>query len=133
MWWARPVDPLRCSLAAGECLAPAGQCSASDSTIGDWFRAGCERLRPLYDALRQEVMSCDYIQVDESTLPVVSDEKRRAVKGYVWVVRNAVQGEVFFHYASGSRSHTTAKALLGGFRGAIQSDGYSWEPSPFSV
>ena len=44
---------------------------------------------------------------------------------YVWAVRNPVQGDVFFHYASGSRSHTTAKALLGGFRGAIQSDGYS--------
>ena len=99
--------------------------TVSDSTIGDWFRAACERLRPLYNALRVEVMSCDYVQVDESTLPVVSDEKRRAVKGYVWVVRNAVEGDVFFHYAHGSRSHATAKALLGEFRGAIQSDGYS--------
>ena len=98
--------------------------TVSDSTIGDWFRAGCERLRPLYDLLRAEVMGCDYIQVDESTLPVVSDEKRRAVKGYVWVVRGCVEGDVFFHYAGGSRSYATARALLGGFRGAIQTDGY---------
>ncbi len=99
--------------------------TVSDSTIGDWFRAGCERLRPLYDLLRAEVMSCDYVQVDESTLPVVSDEKKRAVKGYVWVVRNAVEGDVFFYYAQGSRSAAVAKSLLGGFRGAIQSDGYA--------
>lgn len=52
-----------------------------DSTIGDWFRAACESLRSLYESLSREVMSYDYVQVDESTLPVVSDEKRRAVKG----------------------------------------------------
>lgn len=29
-------------------------------------------------------MSSDYIQVDESTLPVIDNEKHRAVKGYIW-------------------------------------------------
>ena len=39
----------------------------SDSTIGDWFNAVCSKLRPLYDKLRERIMSSDYIQVDEST------------------------------------------------------------------
>ena len=56
----------------------------SDSTINDWFAAVCSKLRPLYDKLREQIMAVDYIQVDESTLPVIDNEKHRAVKGYMW-------------------------------------------------
>lgn len=96
----------------------------SSSTVGDWFSQSCELLKPLYDHLRRRVLSTDYIQVDESTLPVIDNEKRRAVKGYLWVIRNPDNGEVFFHYDRGSRSEKTAMMLLHGFNGAIQSDGY---------
>ena len=97
----------------------------SDSTIGDWYAATCVKLKPIYDLLREQILSCDYIQVDESTLPVIDNEKRRAVKGYVWVVRNALTGEVYFYYKDGSRSKETARTLLSTFKGAIQTDGYS--------
>ena len=96
----------------------------SDSTLGDWFSAVCAKLRPLYDKLREKIMSSDYIQVDESTLPVIDNEKHRAVKGYVWAVRDAVWGDVYFHYDMGSRSGETARKLIGGYRGTIQTDGY---------
>ncbi|MBE6225120.1 MAG: IS66 family transposase [Bacteroidales bacterium] len=96
----------------------------SDSTLGDWFSAVCTKLRPLYDKLREKIMSSDYIQVDESTLPVIDNEKHRAVKGYVWAVRDAVSGDVYFHYDMGSRSGETARKLIGGYRGTIQTDGY---------
>ena len=96
----------------------------SDSTIGDWFSAVCSRLRPLYDKLRERIMSSDYIQVDESTLPVIDNEKHRAVKGYIWAVRDAVFGDVYFHYDMGSRSGETARRLIGGYRGTVQTDGY---------
>lgn len=96
----------------------------SSSTVGDWFSQSCELLKPLYDHLRRRVLSTDYIQVDESTIPVIDNEKKRAVKGYLWVVRSPDNGEVFFHYDRGSRSEKTAMVLLHDFKGAIQSDGY---------
>ena len=96
----------------------------NDATINDWFTSVCERLRPLYDKLREQIMSSDYIQVDESTLPVIDNEKHRAVKGYMWAVRNALTGDVYFHYDMGSRSGDTARKLIGGYRGAVQTDGY---------
>jgi Chromosome segregation ATPases len=106
----------------------------SDSTIGDWFSAVCGKLRPLYELLRKEIMSKDYIQVDESTLPVIDNEKHRAVKGYMWAVRDALGGSVYFHYDFGSRSGETARKLIGGYRGAVQTDGYevynAYEGSP---
>lgn len=96
----------------------------SDSTIGDWFSAVCSRLRPLYEKLREKIMSSSYIQVDESTLPVIDNEKHRAVKGYIWAVREAVSGDVYFHYDMGSRSGHTARKLIGNYRGTVQTDGY---------
>ena len=96
----------------------------NDATINDWFAAVCEKLRPLYDKLREQIMSSEYIQVDESTLPVIDNEKHRAVKGYMWAVRNALTGDVYFHYDMGSRSGDTARRLIGGYRGAVQTDGY---------
>ena len=106
----------------------------NDATINDWFTSVCERLRPLYDKLREQIMSSDYIQVDESTLPVIDNEKHRAVKGYMWAVRDALGGSVYFHYDMGSRSGDTARRLIGGYRGAVQTDGYevyeSFENAP---
>ena len=96
----------------------------SDSTMNDWYAATCEKLKLLYDILKREVLSRDYIQVDESTLPVIYNEKHRAVNGYMWCVR-AVEGNLdVFHYDMGSRSHETARKLLRGYRGTIQTDGY---------
>lgn len=96
----------------------------SDATINDWFIAVCSKLLPIYDRLRLEIMSQDYIQVDESTLPVIDNEKHRAVKGYMWAVRDAIRGLVYFHYDKGSRSGDTARKLIGSYRGTVQTDGY---------
>lgn len=96
----------------------------SDSTMNDWYSATCEKLKLLYDLLKREVLSRDYIQVDESTLPVIDNEKHRAVKGYMWCARAVEDNLVVFHYDMGSRSHETARKLLRGYRGTIQTDGY---------
>ncbi|MBR4688588.1 MAG: transposase, partial [Bacteroidales bacterium] len=84
----------------------------SDSTMGDWYAAVCEKLKILYDRLKAEVLSCDYVQVDESTIPVIDNEKRKTRKGYMWCVRDVLGGSVFFHYDLGSRSTRTAMTLL---------------------
>lgn len=97
----------------------------NDSTINGWFAATCERLKPLYDQLKSEVLSSEYIQVDESTIPVIDNEKHRAAKGYMWCVRDALHGLVCFHYDFGSRSKATARKLLLGYKGSIQTDGYN--------
>ena len=98
--------------------------SISASTINDWFKAVVGKVKPIYDLLRAHVLACDYVQVDESTLPVIDNEKHRAVKGYVWSVVDVMAGDRFFFYEHGSRSTRVAMGLLKDFKGAIQSDGY---------
>lgn len=97
----------------------------NDSTMNGWFSATCERIKPLYDILKSEILSSDYIQVDESTIPVIDNEKHRTVKGYMWCVRDALHGSVCFSYDFGSRSKATAHKLLLGYHGNVQVDGYN--------
>jgi transposase len=94
------------------------------ATINDWFKGTADLLRPLYYRLKDLILESDYIQVDESTLPVVSEEKHKTVKGYIWLVRSVMRDLVFFHYDQGSRAQKVVIPLLKNFRGALQTDGY---------
>jgi len=95
-----------------------------EQTLGGWFKPACELLAPLYEALKTEVLQSDYIQVDETTLPVIDRDARKAKKEYLWVVRSVMNRQVFFHYDNGSRSGRTVETLLQSFNGYLQSDGY---------
>ena len=92
---------------------------------GGWYAAVCEKLKVLYDKLKTDIPSCPYIQVDESTIPVIDNVKSKTRKGYMWCVRDASGAGVFFHYDMGSRGTQVAMSLLKDYRGAIQSDGYN--------
>ena len=98
--------------------------TVSDSTMGGWYEAAVEKLKLLYDLLRRQILSSEYVQIDESVVPVIDNEKHKARKGYEWCVRDAVTGDVMFYYDRGSRGHKVARELLGGYRGMVQSDGY---------
>lgn len=67
--------------------------------------------------LQKDVLDCDYVQVDETTLPVINKEIKKAKKEYLWIVRSVMKNSFFFHYDSGSRSGKVALDLLTNFRG----------------
>lgn len=94
------------------------------STVNGWFAGSSDLLRALYYRLRDIVLATDYIQVDESTVPVIDNEKHRAVKSYLWVVRSVMKNLMFFHYDQGSRAQKVVINLLHNYQGAIQTDGY---------
>lgn len=75
----------------------------SENTLQGWFKPACELLKPLYEELKKQVLKADYIQVDETTLPVINKQNHKAVKEYLWIVRAVMDGLVFFHYDDGSR------------------------------
>ena len=96
----------------------------SDSTMGGWYEAAVEKLKLLYNILRQHILQSEYIQIDESVLPVIDSEKHKARKGYEWCVRDAIRGAVMFYYDRGSRGGKVAREILGAYKGAVQCDGY---------
>ena len=94
------------------------------STVNGWFQGSCDLLRALYYRLKEVVLATDYIQVDESTIPVIDNEKHKTVKAYLWMVRSVMENMVFFHYDKGSRAQKVVLELLKDFKGAVQTDGY---------
>ncbi len=95
------------------------------STVSDWVQGAAALLEPLYQKLRERVMSSDYIQMDESLIPVLDkDHPGAAKKGYHWVVRSPEMKSLFFHYDKGSRAQYVAVDILKNYQGAVQSDGY---------
>ena len=99
--------------------------SIAPATINDWFQDVADLLRPTYYRLKELVLSTDYIQSDETTIPIVNSEKHQTVKGYIWMIRAVVKNLVFFHYDKGSRAQKVALEIFKDFQGAIQSDGYA--------
>jgi transposase len=97
----------------------------SESTLGDWVAASAELLGPLYQALKQQVLSSGYLQADETPIQVQDDEKQgKTHRGYYWVYHAPLGGLVVMDYQPG-RGRDGPKAFLGGYAGALQSDGYA--------
>jgi len=94
------------------------------STVNGWFSGSCDLLRAMYYKLREIILATDYVQIDESTIPVIDNKKHRAAKAYLWVVRSVMKNLVFFHYDKGSRAQKVVIELLCDFQGAVQTDGY---------
>ena len=95
------------------------------ATLNGWFLDVADLLRPLYYLIRDKVLASDYIQSDETTVPVINNEKHRTVKGYLWQVRAIMLQLMFFHYDKGSRSKDVALSLFAHYKGAMQTDGYA--------
>ncbi len=97
----------------------------SDSTLGGWFQATATLLEPLGDALRKEVLTQDYLQVDESPIPVQQDHQEGSLKrGYHWVYHAPLTKTVLFDYRPG-RSAEFPTDVLKDFHGTLQTDGYA--------
>lgn len=95
------------------------------STVNDWSASAINLLEPLYEQLKKNVLGSDYIQVDETTIPVLDKDRSGATrKGYHWVVRSPENRQLFFHYDKGSRAQYVVVDLLKDFKGTVQSDGY---------
>lgn len=97
----------------------------SESTITGWFRKTCELLEPLYDEMLSRIRDSDYIQADESPIPVLSKAKPGSThKGYHWVYHMPKERMVVFCYDP-SRGQSVPTTMLDGFSGCLQTDGYA--------
>ena len=110
-----------------------GMKGLTESTLDGWFKKTVELLRPLYEELKREVFSCDYVQADETTVPVINREKHRADKEYLWMVRSVMEKLAIFHYDGGSRAGTVIESLANqyNFKGYLQCDGFAGYETAF--
>lgn len=97
----------------------------ASSTMSDWVAASCRLLKPLYQALRKEVVKNEYLQADESPIPVLDkSKKKRTHRGYQWLYYAKDANLVVFDYQKG-RGRDGPREFLKDFSGYLQTDGYS--------
>jgi transposase len=97
----------------------------AESTLGDIYKQTATILTPLYEAHRKDVLDGGYLNVDETTIRVQDSDKKGAThQGYYWVYYNNPSKTVLFVYDP-SRARGAPQKILKGFRGYLQTDGYS--------
>lgn len=96
------------------------------STINDWVHAAADKLSPLYESLRNDIRSGNYLQVDEVPWRI-ADQKGKSRKGYAWQFLDSRPDShgLYFYYLGGSRAGSIPRAELSGYKGAVQVDGYA--------
>lgn len=107
-------------------MAHLGMKGVKEATMAGWYRRTMELLRPLYDLLVGEVFRSDYVQTDESIVPVINNKRHQADKEYLWMSRAVMERLAVFFYDEGSRSGDVIKAKtdLYNFKGYMQCDGF---------
>lgn len=95
------------------------------NTVLDWTNDGLDVLTPLYELLVRKILSCRYLQADETGIKVLDSEKNGGShQGYLWAYRDVLQNLVMFEYQRGRNKEGPAKTLKD-FTGFLQTDGYA--------
>jgi transposase len=96
------------------------------SSLASWMIKASQLLSPIINKMKQELLTANYLQCDETPVQVLNEPGKPAKsKSYMWVVSKAELGKhiVLYHY-SPSRSGSVPVKLLRGFKGYLQTDGY---------
>ncbi|PWV55495.1 transposase IS66-like protein [Chitinophaga sp. S165] len=95
------------------------------STLNDGFAKTAELITPVYKALVSETLSADYLQADETVVPVLDKDKKGSThRGYYWLYQDNVNKLVVFDYQPG-RGREGPSEMLKDFYGTLQTDAYS--------
>lgn len=102
------------------------------STASDWLIKGWKHLVPLWELLKLLVVNQKYLQVDETPIKVQDKKHKNNIHtGYMWVYNAPADSLVLFDYQKG-RDRSGPKAMLDGYTGIIQADGYGAYESLYS-
>ncbi len=97
------------------------------ATMCGWAMKVAESCQPLLDLLFGEIRSGPLINIDETTVQVLQEPGRPATsKSYMWVFRGGPEDKPSLMYQyHPTRAGDVAVRFLGGFKGYVQTDGYS--------
>ncbi len=100
----------------------------SRQTMSNWIIKSSQMwLKPIYDKLRERLVSSEVIHVDETTLQVLKEPgKKPQSKSYMWLYRTGQyeKYQIALYKYERSRSTKHAEEFLKGFSGYLHCDGY---------
>jgi transposase len=100
---------------------------ASRQTLASWMVRCGVMVQPLVNLLRDRLLESGYVRMDETTVQVLKEPGKAAEStSYMWVQQSGERDRpvVLYDYAP-TRAGEVPLALLEGFRGKLQTDGYA--------
>lgn len=95
----------------------------AESTINGWMAKVCRLIEPLYDLLTREVLTSGYVQSDDTTHRVLTQDKPGSShRGYMIDYMAPHKKLLFFDYQP-NRNQQVVHEMLRGYTGALQTDG----------
>ena len=101
------------------------------STLAFWVGVAAAELKPIYQRMKELLLGSAKIAVDETRAPVLDPGRGRTKTGYFWAISRddrpwggSDPPGVVYTYAPG-RGGVHAAALLAGYSGIVQCDGYA--------
>src|SRR6201989_2002095 len=103
------------------------------SVLSFWTGYAAAEIKPVWRLMREELLRSTKLFVDETTAPVLDPGRGRTKTGYLWALarddrpwQGGAPPAVVYSYAPGRRGEY-ALALLEGYTGVLQTDGYAGE------
>ena len=101
------------------------------SVLAFWTGYAAAEIKPVWRLMREELLRSTKLFVDETTAPVLDPGRGRTKTGYFWALarddrpwQGSAPPAVVYSYAPGRRGDY-ALALLKGYTGVLQTDGYA--------
>jgi len=94
-------------------------------TMADWMRAGADLVSPLYELMKQQVLSSKAIQTDDTPVPVLDPDLPHTRTGRIWTYVGDGEHPYTVYDYTPTRSRDGPEEFLKAFRGYLQADAYS--------
>lgn len=97
----------------------------SRKTMCDWMRRCAELVRPVFDLMKERVLSSKVLQTDDTPVPVLDPELPRTRTGRIWTYVGDGQHPYIVYDYTPNRSRDGPDEFLRDFHGYLQADAYS--------
>jgi len=94
------------------------------NTLNHWTLTSLEILEPVVAVIRQETLTADYLQGDETPLRLLQPGKGKTAISYFWVY-NDPSGSLSYHWSPNRAASNLTDTLGLNYNGILQCDGYS--------
>lgn len=98
----------------------------SRQILSQWVVRCGQALKPLYDAMRKQILTSGNLFIDESPVDMLAPGKGTTHQAYMWVMvgGNSANPAYRLYDFRQNRKHSNADELLEGYKGILHSDKY---------
>jgi hypothetical protein len=97
----------------------------SRKTMCDWMAACAELASPVWERMKEIVLTSKAVQTDDTPVPVLDRERTRTRTGRIWTYVGDRNGPYIVYDYTGNRSREGPEEFLRGYSGLLQADAYA--------